>query len=134
MISEAERFFRKHAGYSVKQGETNTQGRNRCARELAQAEKDARDAGFTFEWGDDWACSNHAREFGAEAYPDGNPRTCEYCQCLNADGDVCESLGCIDDANPEYRRVIEAELASEALAALADMRQVIAQDIALESL
>lgn len=109
---EAERHMYEHAGFSVQTNETTKQGRARSARERAQAEKWARDNGMTFVWEDDWEVGSHVREF--DAY-DSEPETCESCIAYDRDGNVVASLGCIDDATPEYRRVIEAELASEAM-------------------
>lgn len=102
-------FFLKHAGYSMAQGETQRAGRSRSARELAKAERDAAALGFTFEWTDDWSC-NHEKEFSY------TPHACESCVCYDGDSNVVASLGCIDDATREYRRMVEAELAMEALA------------------
>lgn len=111
-------FFLKHAGYSYDpRTETRQAGRSRCARQLAKAERDASALGYTFEWSDDWGVGNHFREYG-ECYKDGEPSTCETCVCFGENGEVLASLGCIDDATREYRRVIEAELAFEALSAI----------------
>lgn len=109
---EAEWHMRDHAGFSVQADETTEQGRMRCARGLAQAEMWARKNGMTFEWEDDWEIGSHVREYdGYEREPD----TCETCIASDADGKVVASLGCVDDATAEYRRVVEAELASEVL-------------------
>lgn len=111
-------FFLKHAGYSYDpKTETPKAGRSRCARQLAKAERDARALGYTFEWDDDPdGYDSQARKEGVQ--------TCESCVCLDgedpADGDrnrhVLASLGGIWDATREYQRVVEAELALEALA------------------
>ena len=105
-------FFLRNAGYSVKPGETQRQGKARTARELAKAERDARALGYTFEWNDDWSV-DHSKEF--DCYEDGGPDTCEYCIMRDENGKVVQSLHCIDDATREYRRVVEAELALEQL-------------------
>lgn len=117
-LTKQEKFFYDHGGYSYKPGaETQEQGRIRCARELAVAETRAKDAGFEYEWSDDWAVGSHKEYFGkGSAYEDGEPSTCESCVLRNEDGDVLASLGCIDDADADYRRVVEAELADEAFA------------------
>jgi hypothetical protein len=57
--------------------------------------------------------TDHKAEY--DCYADGGPTTCETCTCYGADGAILASLSCIDDATPEYRRVVEAELASEAM-------------------
>lgn len=108
-------FFLRNAGFSYDpKTETARAGRARCARELARAERDVRALGYTFGWSDDWEVGNHYGFYG-EAYANGEPETCETCICRNADGEIVASLGCIDDADREYRRMIEAELALEAL-------------------
>jgi hypothetical protein len=104
-------FFYQHAGWSYHPTtETAEQGRRRSAATLATAEVWARDNGIEFEWEDDETI-NHMREF--DCY-DVEPQTCETCIARNADGDVVASLGCIDDADTDYRRVVQAELAYEA--------------------
>ena len=80
---------------------------------LADAERWAKDQGHEFVWRDDWEVGSHRDEY--DAYDD-EPSTCEWVEIVNAEGDpIGPSLGCIDDATPEYRRVIEAELAWEAM-------------------
>jgi hypothetical protein len=109
----AIRFFYSNAGYSYDpKTETRNQGRWRCARSLAKAEQEAKQRGFEFQWQDDWTIADHVKEF--DTYTE-QPSTCETCLCLDEQGNVLASLGCIDDASNAYRRVIEAELASEAI-------------------
>lgn len=69
--------------------------------------------GYQFEWVDDWEIGNHYHFFG-ECYVDGEPTTCEGCICRGEDGEVLASLWCIDEADDEYRKVVESELAAEA--------------------
>lgn len=112
---QAYLFFLRNAGYSYDpKTQTKQQGRAAAARKLAKAERDARALGYSFEWRDDWAVGDHAKEYG-EAYANGGPETCESCLMLNSTGEVMQSLGCIDDATRDYRRVVEAELALEEL-------------------
>lgn len=117
--AEAVDFFKEHAGFSVRGGETTEQGRERSARELAQAELWASTmGGLVFEWEDD---------------PDHDG----YCDCGEGHG---PAYGCIVRRGEErevlaslwgitldsgasrvpgvapYCRVVEAELASEVLA------------------
>jgi hypothetical protein len=106
----AYQFFLKNAGYSVAQGETQTQGRQRSARELANAENWARKHGVTFHWEPDTDADPF--DWDGEG-PIGE--TAEGCVARCASGGVLESLWGIWDASAEYRRVIEAELASEAM-------------------
>jgi hypothetical protein len=108
-------FFYEHAGYSVKQGETREQGRRRCARELERAERDGSDAGLSFEWKVD-------RDMDSSDWTDETPAWATWnCCCRDANGEIVASLCGIDfgrDGEPwgnPYRRVVEAELASEGL-------------------
>lgn len=111
MLKEAIEFFAANAGFSWDPAtETETEGKIRCARNLAEAEEWAKDR-LTFSWGDDWSVGDHVKEF--DCYDDGGPTTCEDCTARDRMGDVVGSLGCIDDATPEYRRVVEAEIADE---------------------
>ena len=86
-----------------------------CARKLAKAERDARALGYTFDWEDDWSLGCTHEKYYGEAYANGEPATCESCIMRDPAGAVVQSLGCIDDATREYRRVVEAELALEQL-------------------
>lgn len=81
----------------------------RLAERAATAEILGRDAGIEIEWGKDWSV-DHMREF------DYQPTTCEAAIALDREGDVLASLGCIDDAEENYRRVVAAGLYWEALA------------------
>ena|SRR5215831_17223718 len=107
------KFFFDHAGYSYDpKTETKRQGRLRCAKAMANAERLAQSYGLQFNWEDDWLVGDHTKEF--DTYKE-NPQTCESCVCVDIEGNVLASLGCIDDADSNYRRVIEAELALEAI-------------------
>lgn len=104
--ASAVKFFFDHAGYSYNTPtETAEQGRQRCAEQLAHAEEQGRDAGLSFHWERD-------------QLEDDNEW---YCACYNAEGETVASLAGVDfgdDGEPwgsTYRRVVEAELASEAL-------------------
>ena len=100
------RFFFKHAGWRHNPAtETTLQGRWKSAKALASAEKSAKAAGMVFEWRDD-----HRQ--GDE--PDDVERV-EWCGVKSKDGEPITSLGAIWDASPEYCRVVQAELAMEAL-------------------
>lgn len=107
-------FFHDHAGWSYNPAtETPEEGRQRCAERLAAAEAWAKAAGVSFGWEDDWDVGSHVEEY--DAY-DQEPSTCEICT-VQMQGDVVAALGCIDDADANYRRVVEAELAYEAMPA-----------------
>lgn len=109
-----EQFFYDHAGYSYDpKRETPEQGRRKCARLLARAERKGSEAGLSFEWQHDDITSD---EFKSS----GSPWRLWACVCRSVDGEILSSLGGIDfgrDGEPwgdTYRRVIEAELALEA--------------------
>lgn len=110
-MNRNEQFFYDHAGWSHDpKTETSEQGRERCARALAKAEDDGRNAGLSFEWSADHDCERTRRN--AEMW---------QCACYDVHGRVVASLGGVD-FGPEglhgdpYRRVVEAELALEAIA------------------
>lgn len=108
---QAYLFFLRHAGYSYNpETQTKQQGHAACARRLAAAERDARALGYTFDWEDDWTVGDHLKEY--DCYTK-QPSTCETCIMRDSNGNVVQSLGCVDNATREYRRVIEAELALE---------------------
>ena len=108
-------FFYRQAGFGYDpKVETKNQGRIRGARALAEAERMARSFGWEYHWTDDWEIGSHVKYYGEQSFPE-EPATCECCQLLDAGGVVLESLSCIDDADKNYRRVVEAELALEAI-------------------
>jgi hypothetical protein len=110
-------FFYTHAGFSYDpKKETEDQGRIRCAKALAKAEEKLRNSGAYVEWSNDWDIGSHKDYYGkGSCYEDSEPKTCESAVLWDSEGlYVLASLGCIDDADSNYRRVIEAELAQEA--------------------
>lgn len=112
-------FFLKNAGYSYTPGtETPKAGRSRCARELAKAERDAAALGYYFEWCNDWdGCIGCDCGEDSCSCSTGEPHECLVCQIFPPESESCAaSLGSICEPSREYRRVIEAELALEALA------------------
>ncbi len=109
--SKAVDFFRKQAGYSVRGGETVAQGKTRGAKALARAEAEAEARGWTVGW-----------EHDPEEWQGDVERPFEVLQAVlrDADGNVLASLGSVGmtgnrKTDADYRRVIEAELAEEAL-------------------
>lgn len=109
----AYQFFMKHAGYSYDpKTETPMQGRIKCARSLAKAERAARDGGFSYQWHEDGV--SDSTEFAK-----GKRYALWICLMRDASGAVVGSLCGIDfgrDKEPwgdPYRRVVEAELALE---------------------
>lgn len=109
-------FFYQHAGYSYNPAtETPEQGRRKCARALARAERAGSDAGLGFRWSIDPDTDS------SDWNDDPEPWAQWVCECVDADGETVACLGGIDfgrDGEPwgdPYQRVVEAELAAEAL-------------------
>ncbi len=106
----AIRFFAEHAGYAT------PPGRLACAKALADAESAAATAGLHPDWSDDAggadALGDHAAWCGCTTPPH---HRIERCTLHAEDGTVVVSLGGVIDADADYRRVVEAELALEAL-------------------
>lgn len=110
-----QKFFYENAGYSYNPAtETQDEGRTRCARELADAEARGRDAGLSFDWSvdQDSDSRDHAKGARYELW---------QCVCYDAEGKAVAYLGAVDfgrNGSPHsdnYRRVVEAELAQEAI-------------------
>jgi hypothetical protein len=115
MKTSAYHFFLKYAGYSYQPGEeTRRQGRIRCAKALATAERDGQRFGLRFEW--EW--EEYADDSWMSEEERALPHEWTRCTAVAPDGRVLANLGGIVDADATYRRVVEAELAAEALAAV----------------
>jgi hypothetical protein len=103
-LLSAYRFFRNISGGIV--GYTAV-----TAIILARAEILAQEAGCTFAWehdAEDWA--DLQREFSDHALM---PTNTDICFMYDASGQLLGSLGAIWDADANYRRVAEAEVAGE---------------------
>lgn len=126
----AYHFFLRHAGYSYNpKTETQMQGRIRCAQSLARAEKWARaDDTLEFVWLEDTDISEDDFEFEADkehVRQDGargcilyrkceeHGTECKHAEQLGSLWGITESLD--NRERDAYRRVIEAELALEAM-------------------
>ena len=101
-MTGAEGFFYNHAGF--------VRGKRRQGAEsLAHAESVATSEGWQVEW-------RHDDSGYLDTRNDDVPPTEVLCAVLtDAAGNVLASLGCIGDPSDSYRRVVEAELAAEAL-------------------
>ncbi len=95
-------FFREHAGYST------PPGRLVCAKNLADAEEYANTNDWVYEWHDD-------PEPWDSDIPDYTPSEVLGCILRDADRNILAALFGIADPDQEYRRVVEAELAYEAI-------------------
>lgn len=129
-MTKAEQFFHDNAGFSWNpQTETQEQGKERCAREIARAEEYAREHGWYAEWELE---QENPRDVLGEPDEVNGPfydPTNDFVSCVlwsNPDdspaftSEVLASLGMIEESKDvrerqNYRRVIEAELALEAL-------------------
>lgn len=126
-LSDAETFFYDNAGYSYDPAtETREEGRRRCAREMANDEEWLRNSDdVRSQWGDD--DSGDHSYLQQDEFRGYQVTTCEFCSILDETGSVIyASLGCIDDADDNYRRVIESELAGEARPAYAERQAFLA--------
>lgn len=111
-LFKAFKFFRANCGYSV------PPGRAACALALARAERDARAEGIEFRWEYDPDGASDWRSDLRRDYTDYTPEYVEECRAVSERGKTLASLCGIADADDNYRRVVEAELASEALESL----------------
>jgi hypothetical protein len=108
-------FFIAHAGYSHSLNETREQGQLRCATALAGAELWALQNDVSFDW-------DIERGIDSSEWDNENePHAVWACVAYDAQGTVIGSLGAVDfgpQGNPHaspYRRVVEAEIALEAM-------------------
>lgn len=109
-------FFYTHAGYGYQPDqETKEQGRRRCAQQLADAEREASERGYCFYWENDIMTNREFTDEGPEYY-------LWACTCYDDNGAHVGSMCGVDFGHGNtpwgqpYRRVIEAELALEAIA------------------
>ena len=130
-LTREEFFFYENAGYSYDtKSETAEQGRIRCAKGLARAETEASRFGWVCEWlRDDSGCSGC--DCGSEDCDcsTGKPHETLGCVLKDANGDTLESLWGICGPSQSYARVVETELASEALARIEQERNAIAASV-----
>lgn len=116
------RFFAENAGYAL------PPGRMACAKALALAEVEACKRGWVFEWSEDWDADTSWMDDDAACWRKSDRERSYFLQCLlrerDEDGTILASLCGIHflrggPANTEHRktygRVVEAELAWQAL-------------------
>jgi hypothetical protein len=111
-----EAFHWTNGGYSYKPPQTPEQGRKDCAVAMAEAERRGSDMGLSYEWTPD----DQTQESFRNLRRGEDPYYLWGCICRDESGKVRASLWGIDFGGAEpwgesYRRVVEAELASEAL-------------------
>lgn len=116
-MTASERFFWKNAGFSYDpKTETKAEGKRRCAKQLAEAEAYAQDRQWSYEWPwDDAGCSGCCCENPECKCSSGEPHETLGCVLKDEHGKVLESLWGICDPSQSYVRVVEAELALEAI-------------------
>jgi hypothetical protein len=100
-LEHAFHFFFYHAGYIVGQ-------RASCALSLARAEQYAEDN----DWKAEWVNDDDADLSWMSEEEQQQPHEVLGCVLKDADGNVLASLWGIVDADSNYRRVIEAEVAA----------------------
>lgn len=115
-LVKAYRFFKANAGYIVGQA-------SQFALQMARAEIAARNTDVIYTWGFDDYCDDSFVDTWdntgkARKQWDAQDHACEYCDLHDADGNLLASLCGIWDASADYRRVVQAELALEAIDAI----------------
>ncbi len=128
--ARAVKFFHANAGYGFDpQKETKAQGRMRCARLLARAEAYAYEHEWRYVWEPDTCIGGDCGETETCEHPccQGTEHEVYSCALLSGDascydghgratgGAVLASLGSICEPDDNYKRVVEAELALEAM-------------------
>ena len=121
-LTTQEQFFYDNAGFSYDpKTETEDQGRHRCAIAMAKAENEARDKLYHFVWDDDsdgcigCECGSSECQCFVTKGKITETHQPQYCQMLNENDDIVQSLSGICDTDAKYHRVVQAELALEEL-------------------
>jgi hypothetical protein len=116
ILTPDQLFFYLNAGYSYSPNETAEQGRIRCAKQLAEAEEIGQRLGYEFEW--DWdECPDLSWMSDEDREQEHEVLCARIVDPENGRYSLASLCG-ITDPDRNYRRVIEAELASEAIAEL----------------
>lgn len=130
-LSPVQLFFYQNAGYSYDpKKETAEQGRIRCAEELAKAEAEASERGWSFEWPwDESGCSGCDCGSADCPYSSGSEHETLGCVLKDENGKTLESLWGICSPTRNYGRVVEAELALEALTRVEAEEEALASSV-----
>ena len=124
-MNAAVEFFKAQAGYGYNpETETPDEGKQRCAEQLAQAETLAKQLGYFAVWEQDQdGCVGCDCQSPDCACSNGDEHECLVCLLYDGSKPLDEgvmwpvaSLGSVCQPSREYMRVVEAELALEALA------------------
>ncbi len=115
--TDAKDFFFANAGWSYNpKTETKRQGKLRTARALATAEEYAKAHGWVYEWQDDpEGCSGCDCGSNGCSCAIGSEHETLGCILKDDQGNVLRSLWSICGATDDYQRVVQAELALEAM-------------------
>lgn len=127
-LTTDEFFFYQNAGYSYDtKTQTAEQGRIQCAKDLAKAEEEAQRTEWEFEW--EWdECPDLSWMSDEEREQDHEVLCCRIVDPENPRYSLASLCG-ITDPDSNYRRVIEAELASEALHEITKQREAIRESV-----
>lgn len=104
---KAFRFFLHNAGYAT------PPGRVPCAAQLATAERKASDLDITFEWVGDELGDLGDHDYWCRKNCGISYHEVDGCIMRDSKGEEIGALWGIIDADDNYRRVVQAELASE---------------------
>jgi hypothetical protein len=104
--------------FHLENGGTVSGQRAACALRSARAEIAARAEGIEFIWEDD--CDDWKERQEYEEDTGYKVQRSECCRAVDTDGNTLASLCGIWDAGDDYKRVVEADLASEALDTIAE--------------
>lgn len=116
--ARAVQFFYTHAGFSYDpKTETKVQGKRRCARALAKAEAYAYEHDWAYTWEQDSCIGGDCGDTETCEHPccQGTEHECLWCSLEDSRGNPLASLGSICEPSEEYKRVVKAELALEAM-------------------
>lgn len=128
-FAEAVAFHYAHGGFSFNpKVETEAEGEMRCAIAAATAEIEAKRRGLVAVWEEDGD--------GDHSYTEQVVETCEYVTIRAAEegegfDKILASLGCVDDADDNFRRVTEADLFAQAIAEQDKIARMRAVDVTL---
>jgi hypothetical protein len=115
-LTPTQLFFFENAGYSYDpKTETPEQGRRRCAVSMAADEEYVTNLINSTGWHYEWTYDQDIDDSWMTDEERAKDHTWECCTLFDGDDNVMASCGGIVDADHNYRRVMEAELAGEAL-------------------
>lgn len=115
-LTSDQLFFYDHAGYSYGLNETPEQGKIRCAKSLAEAEAAAQRLNWESHWElDPYACIGCDCGSKDCKCSMNEPHETYTSWVTDSAGKSLASLGGICEPAREYIRVVDAELAEEAL-------------------